>query len=274
MSAHARHWPLVVFTSFAIAGAGLVAASACAELVYGLPDASALAAGTVLLAAGLAVSLGHLGQKARAGLALRGAWRSALSNEVLFAGLALAAAALAAGLDLAGTHTQAATALAGALSAAFLVTVGLVYRIRGQRTWTGCSAVTPLSAGLAFGAIAVRSGAGGGALLGTLLLIGADALCFAGRWRDVAGIALTDAARANPWMMRRRPLLAARVALLDVAPALLLLVSPASLAVLAAAAGLVVDRFGFYALALQHTTEHEVAGVEARIDALGRAARD
>jgi len=275
MSDHAAHGPLVAFTTLATAGAGLVAASACFEVVHGLRSPHALAAGAPLLAAGLAVSLRHLGQKRRAGLAVRGAGRSALSNEALLAGLALAAAALAAGLDLRGAHTQAVTALAGAINAAFLVSVGLVYHIRGQRTWRGFSAATPLTGGLAFGAIAVQSTAGpGGVFVGTLLLVAADALLFSRRWRDVAGIAFTEATLANPWTIRRSQLLAARFFLLDVIPFLLLAASPALLATLVAAAGLVVDRFGFYALALQQTTEHEIADVESQIAATGRTARD
>jgi DMSO reductase anchor subunit len=271
MTAHTGHRPLVAFTSLAIAGAGLVAASAYAELVHGVVSGRLVAAGAVLLAAGLLVSLGHLGQRRRAALAARGAGRSALSNEALAAGLALAAAALAAGLDLGGAHARAVTAMAGAVNAAFLVSIGLVYRIRGQRTWRGCSAVTPLTGGLAFGAIAAQALTGTGGLFpGTLLLIAVDALLFTRRWRDVAGIAFTEATLANPWFVNRSQLLAARLLLVDVIPFVLLAVSPTPAAVVAAAAGLVVDRFGFYALVIQHTTEHDIAGVEAQIAAMDR----
>jgi len=275
MTDHDAHGPLVAFTSLTIAGAGLVAASAYFEVVHGLLSPHASAVGAVLLAAGLAVSLRHLGQKRRAGLAVRGAGRSALSNEALLAGLALAAAALAAGLDLSGAHAQAVTALAGAINAAFLVSVGLVYHIRGQRTWRGFSAATPLTGGLAFGAIAVQSTAGaGGVFAGTLLFVAIDALLFAQRWRDVAGTAFTEATLANPWTIRRSQLLAARFFLLDVIPFFLVAASPTPFAALVAAAGLIVDRFGFYVLAVQHTTEHEIADVEAQIAAIDRTARD
>jgi len=275
MTAHTGHWPLVAFTSLAIAGAGLVAASACFELLYGLLSGRVVAAGAVLLAAGLLVSLGHLGRKQRAGLAARGAGRSALSNEAFAAGLALAAAALAAGLDLAGAHVRAATAIAGVVNAAFLVSVGLVYRIRGQRTWRGCSAATPLTGGLAFGAIAVQTSAGtGDVFFSTLLFLAADALIFSRRWRDVAGIAFTEATLANPWSIHRSPLLGARFYLLDVIPYFLLAVLPMPLAVVSAAVGLLVDRFGFYVLAVQHTTEQEIGAVEARLAALDRTPPD
>ena len=67
------------------------------------------------------------------------------------------AAVVAAGLGLAGVASPIATAAAGVVNAAFLVSIGLVYRVRGQRTWRGCSAATPLTGGLAFGAIALQS---------------------------------------------------------------------------------------------------------------------
>ena len=275
MSGHSGHRPLVAFTCLAIAGAGLVAASAYFELVHGLAYRAAVAGGALLLAAGLAVSLGHLGQKHRAGLALRGAGRSALSNEALLAGLALAAAAVAAGLGLRGNPPPIATAAAGVTSAAFLASVGLVYRVRGQRTWEGFSAATPLTGGLAFGAIAVQSfAAPDGVYAAALLFIAVDALLFSQRWRDIVGIPLSEGMLSNPWQVRRSQLLAARVFLLDVIPFFLVAVSPRPLAILAAAAGLVVDRFGFYALALQHTTEHEVASVETEIAALDHPDRD
>jgi DMSO reductase anchor subunit len=275
MTDPAAHRPLVAFTSLAIAGAGLVAASAYFELVHHLLFPRTMAAGAALLAAGLAVSLGHLGQKRRAGLVARGAGRSALSNEALLAGLALATASLAAGLDLGGVHATAVSALAGAINAAFLVSVGLVYHLRGQRTWRGFSAATPLSGGLAFGAIAVQSLAlTSGVVLGTLIFIAIDALLFSRRWRELAGIVLTEAELANPWTTRRNELLAARFFLLDVIPFSLLAASPSPVAVLVAAAGLFIDRFSFYALAVQHTTEHEIARVEAQIAAIERTARD
>ena len=275
MSGHSGHRSLVVFTSLAIAGAGLVSASAYFELRDGLAGAPAMASGAGLLAAGLAVSLGHLGQKRRAGLAVRGAGRSALSNEALLAGLALGAAVVAAGLGLRGAPSPFATAAAGVLNAAFLVSIGLVYRVGGQRTWQGFSAATPLTGGLAFGAIALQTLAvPGGVFTATLLLIAIDALLFSQRWRDVVGIPHSDEMLANPWQVRRTPLLAARFFLLNVIPFFLLAMSPTPLAALVAAAGLLVDRFSYYALAVQHTTEHEVATVEMQIAALDPPSQD
>jgi hypothetical protein len=63
-------------------------------------------------------------------------------------------------------------------------------------------------------------------------------------------------------MSHRGQLLGARFVLLDVLPFVLLLAWPTPLAAAIAATGLLVDRVGFYALALQRTTEHELAEVE------------
>jgi DMSO reductase anchor subunit len=273
MTGHAGHRPLIAFTTLAIAGAGIVSASSYFELVHGLGSRSAIAVGAVLVAAGLAVSLGHLGQTRRACLAVRGAGRSALSNEALLAGCAVAVTVAAVGLS--GSYTRVLTALAGVVNAALLVSIGLVYSVRGQRTWEGFSAVTPLTGGLAFGAITVQTTAGGGDVyLGTLLVIAIDALLFSQRWRDIAGIAFTGQMLADPWHVRRTQLLAARFFLLDAIPFFLLAATPTALAIPVAGAGLLVDRFSFYALALQHTTEHEIAGVEAQMAAVDRAQQE
>ena len=45
MTARTGHWALVAFTSLAIAGAGVVAASARFELLYGLDSGRMVAAG-------------------------------------------------------------------------------------------------------------------------------------------------------------------------------------------------------------------------------------
>jgi len=273
MSARTGHGSLVTFTGLAIAGAGLVAASAYFGLIHGLPSAWTMVAGTGLMAAGLIISLGHLGQMRRAALAARGAGRSALSNEALLAALALGAAAMAAAVGLSGSDAPFAVAAAGAANAAFLVSIGLVYRLPGQLTWQGFSAVTPLTGGLAFGAITAQAAvASGDVYLATLLFIGIDALLFSQRWRETAGIAFTERMLADPWHARRTQLLAARFFLLGVVPFFLCVGALSPVALPVAATGLALDRFGFYALALQHTTEHEIEETEARITAAGRAA--
>jgi DMSO reductase anchor subunit len=263
MSRHSGHGPLVAFTSFAIAGAGLIVAAASLEVVHHHLSPPALVAGVLLHALGLAVSLGHLGQKRRAALAMWGVGRSALSNEVLLAPLALACGALAAGISLWGRPMPAVPVIAGVVNALFLLSIGLVYRVRGQRTWQGFSAYTPLTGGCAFGAIAIQALSVTGDILSmVLLLVVLDAAVFAQRWREVAAIRIPAASPAGSGMSHRGQLLGARFVLLDVLPFVLLLAWPTPLAAAIAATGLWVDRVGFYALALQRTTEHEVAEVE------------
>jgi DMSO reductase anchor subunit len=221
-------------------------------------------AGVLLQAAGLAISLAHLGQARRAALAMRGAGRSALSNEVILAPLALACGTLVAANGVWGRPMPALTVIAGVVNALFLLSIGLVYRVRGQRTWRGSSAFTPLTTGCAFGAIAIQSvsiGDGGG-LNVVVLFVLLDSALFVQRWRDVAAVRIPAASLSGFWMSHRHQLLGARFALLDVLPLALLLAWPTPLAAVVAAAGLLMDRAGFYALAFQHTTEHEVAAVE------------
>jgi DMSO reductase anchor subunit len=265
MSRHAGHGPLVAFTSLAIAGAGVIVASVCLDLMHLHLYSSALVAGVLLQAGGLAVSLAHLGQVRRAALAMRGAGRSALSNEVILAPLALACGALVAASAVRGRPMPALTVIAGVVNALFLLSIGLVYRVRGQRTWQGASAFAPLTAGCAFGAIAIQSafaGGDGGGLNMAVLFVLVDAAVFVQRWRDVAAVRIPAASLSESPMSHRNQLLGARFALLNVLPPALLLAWPSPLAAVVAAAGLLVDRAGFYALAFQHTTEHEVAAVE------------
>jgi DMSO reductase anchor subunit len=270
LSPGAGHVPLVAFTSLAVAGAGLVIAEACFELIVRRGWRPAAAAGAILLSAGLAISLAHLGRKRRAGLAARGTRRSPLSREAMAAAVALASTTVAATLGVAGRATAWAIGIAGVANVLFLLSVGFVYRVRGQRTWQGFSVVTPLTGGIAFGAIAVQSLLMAlGLFRVTLLLIAVDALVFSQRWRDVAAVELPDALATDRRWSHRDQWLGARLFLLDVAPFFLFVRWPtplaAALATALAAAGLVVDRAGFYALAIQHTTEHEVAAVESLI---------
>jgi DMSO reductase anchor subunit len=271
MTDTAGHRPLVVFTGLAIAGAGLVSASALVYAVQGVMAAGAMTAGAVLLASGLAVSFGHLGQRRRAALAARGVGRSALSNEAVLAGAAVGLAAIAAGLAWTGAPAGAVVIAAGVVNLLFLLSVGLVYRLKGQLTWQGISVLTPLTGGLAFGAIVLASLAGGpGDSRLALLIVSIDALVFSRRWRAVVAIPFSPAMLADPWQRSRSPVLAARLFLLDAVPFFVLAVAPTPVAAVTAALGVAADRIGFYALSLQQTTGREVASVEARIEELGR----
>jgi DMSO reductase anchor subunit len=269
MSRQAGHGPLVAFTGLAIAGAGLVVAAACLDFANHHPFPPAIIAGVLLQALGLAISLGHLGRKRRAALAARGAGRSALSNEVILSPAALACAALAAGLGLWGRPMPVVTVIAGVINGLFLVSIGLVYRLRGQDTWRGASVLTPLTGGCAFGAIAIQAlSVTDGVLNMVLLLVALDAAVFVQRWREIAAIRIPAASRADSGMSHRGQLLGARFFLLDAMPFFMVLAWPAPLVAGVAAAGLVVDRMAFYALALQRTTELEIAGVEEVLGSL------
>jgi hypothetical protein len=260
------HRSLVIFTSLAIAGAGAIGAGSAA--VY---DAAAgrlaTQAGLVMLVGGLAASTLHLGRRDRALLAVRGLPRSPISLEGALGGLtvALAAAALT---NVAGASITPWVRIAGAIAAlAFLGSVGLVYRIGGQLTWSGWSALTPVTAGLAFGAIFADSLPPSHHV--STLTIGAialDAFVFSRRWRQVLQAAVDHQGSLGPGFERRHEWLGGRFFLLDVVPCLLLFVWPTPLAALVAGAGLVADRAGFYALALQHRTEVEINRIERLMD--------
>ncbi len=266
--------PLVVFTCLAIAGGGCIAAPAIAELGVGVPARAPMLIGLGLLGAGVAASLLHLGQPRRAMLAARGAGRSPLSHEVALALAALALGAAAVAVAPGAPMTNWMRAGAVATSLAFLVSIGRVYRIRGQMTWTGAAAWTPLSAGLLFGSLislalvddtrlplAAEARLYAGALLCAML----DLALNLARWRWPVGwsAAMAKGLRASAlsrWLLWR-------IVLLDLLPLALLLVERPVIACAAAAAGLIVDRVGFYATALHYTTEVEITRVEQLLDA-------
>ena len=228
----------------------------------------AVAAGAVLLAAGLAVSARHLGQKRRGRLAAAAPGAARSATRRCSPGSRWPRRRWRRASDLGAGPCAAVTALAGVISAAFLVSIGLVYRIRGQRTWRGFSVATPLTGGLAFGAIAVQSIAPGPAacLAATPAVLSRSTRSCSpsagGTWRGIASHG-GDARRIRGWSAAvncSRHGSSCSTSCRSSCCA----VSPTPLAVLVAAAGLVVDRFGFYALAVQHTTEHEVADVARR----------
>lgn len=267
-----RHAPLVVFTSLAVSGAGLVAADAVLMATAHVPMyVPAIALGVALQAAGVAVSLLHLGKKARAPLAGRRIGPSALSNEILMAGLAVASSAALLVVATRGGATGPCRALAGITSAAFLLAIGLVYRLRGQLTWIGPAALTPLSAGCALGAVFIQAlSISGGVPRGVVFLMGADSALFLLRWQEAAAVdgGASSVSGGPPWR-RRHEWFAVRFFLLDVVPFALVFFWPTPLAIVSAAAGLVVDRVAFYGLAVQHTTEREIDRVEEAIRSAG-----
>jgi hypothetical protein len=160
--------------------------------------------------------------------------------------------------------------LASALCAGFLVAIGLVYRIPGQLTWTGPAAITPISAGCAFGAIVIQAlvPALDGVPRAVVALVGIDAVIFLLRWQEAAALDVSVVGRvAGRFWSRRHHWCVARVLLLNVLPLAILLAWPTPLVIAVAASGLVVDRVAFYGLAVQQTTEREVDRIDDEIRA-------
>jgi hypothetical protein len=254
--------PLVVFSSFAVAGAGALAVSSPG--LYA-PDAAQLTrwVGLLLLATGLAASLSHLGRRSRAGLAWRGLWGSPISNEGALGTVAIAVGLVSAS-GLMGPALEALPRLlTGVVALAFLIAVGLVYRLPGQLSWNGPSALTAITAGLAFGSVFVDSLPPVHQVSTvTLAFVGVDAFVFGQRWRQIARLALEYPVADRPGFDRRHELLAGRFLLLDVLPCISLFVWPTPLSAAMAGIGLVLDRVGFYALAYQRRTETEVEQVD------------
>jgi DMSO reductase anchor subunit len=263
---HAFHeWPLVVFTTLAIMGGGLLAAPLLAWAVAGTPApaAAVIPWGVLLLGAGLLVSLVHLGQPLRAPLASVGFGRSRLSAEIVLAAVALAAGIVTAALPYQSPALDLVTAIS---AAAFLISLGFVYGLRGQRTWRGAVVWTPLSAGLGFGAVAL-AGVWGSALtavgaVAAATLAADTTLCIVRR--AAIAYAGADAMPRHPAFFARRDLLLGiRLLLVDILPGLCLFGGLPKGAAGVLGLGILVDRLAFYGLASQHTTETEVARVES-----------
>jgi DMSO reductase anchor subunit len=264
-SASAFHeWPLVVFTTLAILGAGLLATPLVAWLAAGAPapTAGAVRWGVLLLGAGLAVSTAHLGRPFRAPLATLGVGRSRLSAEIVVASAALALGIVTALLP------DATPVLGFATSAAalgFLVTLGLVYALPGQETWRGAAVWMPLSGGLLLSLIALAATSEGirTALdAATAVLLACDIALLVLRYRSLARPMAPLAPRYPAFFRRRGLILASRLALVDILPAGCLLAGLPTVAAGLLGLGILLDRVAFYGFASQQTTEAEVGWVE------------
>jgi DMSO reductase anchor subunit len=259
-----HEWPLVVFTTLAIMGAGLLGMPLVAWLAAGttVPATRAVGLGVLLLGAGLAVSTAHLGRPFRAPLATIGIGRSRLSSEIVVAGVALLLGIVTALLPDPSPvlgFTTAAAALA------FLVALGLVYALPGQQTWRGAVVWMPLTEGLGFSLVTFSAiwseplVAIGAAAVG---ILAADAALLAVR-RISLTVPRTPLAPRYPSVFARRDLLVvSRLALVDILPAGCLLAGLPSIAAGLLVLGILVDRVAFYGFASQYTTEAEVHRVE------------
>jgi DMSO reductase anchor subunit len=267
-----HEWPLVLFGALAVAGGGTLAAQ---PLLITLGATTAVAArsqaawATALVGVGLLVSLNHVGRPRRLLMASRRFGASPLSTEVVLAGAAIVAGAAVAWIPAGLARTDVLAWPAGLVSASFLISLGSIYRIRGQVAWPRAAVIGPVLTGLAFGFVASAATTPSTlavALGPTLALLGADALVFGTRWIAVARIE-PWLSPAHPALFRRRHLLlAGRLVLVTLAPGVLLALATPTLADLAIGLGVLVDRLAFYGLAAQHTTEAEVALVERVIE--------
>lgn len=256
-------WPLALFTALAGVGAGLMLAPlASLAAGRGLTAAAPLAwRGLFLVAAGLGVSLAHLGRPLRALRAARNVGQSRLSAEIVLALVTLAAAAASVALP-----SSAVTAAITALSAAaFLVSLGLVYALPGQRAWRGPAVASPLSmalplAVLAFAALGAEPRGSWRASAAVLLAI--DLALFAWRARRLTSMP-SGYRPVHPEPFRHRGvLLGLRFSLVTLGPLLFAARGRPFPAMTALALGILVDRAGFYALAVRHTTEADLAAAE------------
>lgn len=259
-----HEWPLVLFTTLAIMGAGLLATPLVAWLAAGTPApaAAAIPWGALLLGTGLLVSLAHLGRPLRAPLVWRGIGRSRLSAEIAAGGTALVLGVTTAALPYVSPTLDVLTGLA---AVAFVVALGLVYNLPGQQTWRGPVVWMPLSAAAGFGAVSLM-GIWGEAVvaLGALAAaaLAADTVLLLAR-RLLLVWPREPLSPRYPALFARQPLLlAARFALVDILPGVSLFAGHPLAAAVLLALGIFVDRLAFYGLACQRTTEAEVQNVE------------
>jgi DMSO reductase anchor subunit len=259
-----HEWPLVLFTTLSIAGAGVLATPLLALVAAGTPApaAPAIPWGALLVGAGLLISLAHLGRPARALLAPSGLGRSRLSAEIGLAGFAVS-------LGIASAIQPYVSAVldvsAAVVAVAFLVALGLVYSLPAQQTWRGAVVWLPLSAGLGFGAVALA-----GMWDGSIVVVGAaaavalatDTVLLLLRRMSLVWPKAPLTPRHPGFFARRQAMLGLRFILVDILPGCLLLASLPRVAAGVLGAGILVDRLSFYGLAAQHTTEAEIASVE------------
>jgi|WetSurMetagenome_2_1015567.scaffolds.fasta_scaffold93254_1 DMSO reductase anchor subunit len=280
--------PLVIFTTLAILGAGLLTAPLAA--LFPTPISSHVASGTfgpttllgtLLLAAGLLISLAHLGRPLRAPLALARFGRSRLSTEIVAVSAVLAAALV---IMLVPGLPPGASLVPAVLALVFLVALGRVYDLPGQDVWRGAAAWTPLTMGVWVGAIAATAAGVCHPVLAWLAVLGDISVVAASAgtpWRAGTPEA-THGVAASIGMQRRagtpaathetatgrkaRPTRWLRLALADILPAVLLAVGLPIPALAVLAVGVLADRISFYTHASQHTTEAEIEQIEALME--------
>ncbi len=266
-----HEWPLVVFTTLGVTGAGLLATPLLSWVAAGTPAPATVSVrwGAALMALGLAVSLAHLGKPLRAALASTGLGRSRLSAEVVAAAVATLLGVIAAFFPFVSPVLDLGAAAAAIV---FLIALGLVYALPGQQTWRGAVVWTPLTTGLGFGAVGLAAFWGESlAAIGAVaaVVLAADTALLVVRRLALVWPRALLVPRYPALFARLQGLLLARFALVDILPGLCLLAGFKWTAVVVLGLGILVDRVGFYGLAAQRTTEAEVARVDGIIAAQG-----
>lgn len=264
-----HEWPLAAFSTLATTGAGLLTTPLAAAVMApaGTAATPVLLPGAALLAAGLAVSLAHLGQPARAPLALARVGRSRISTEIALAGATLIAAVAAIALP---DRAPLLALLPAVFATAFLLALGWVYSLAGQVAWRGAVVISPLTMGLGFGTLglaAARDGALSAVALAGAAILAADTVVFLLRRQKLARLGGGVTPSHPAWFARRGPLLSARFALVDVLPVCLAMAGFPKGAAGFLGLGILLDRLAFYLLSAQQTTEAEIASVEDAISA-------
>jgi len=261
--------PLVLFTSFAMLGAGSIGALPLVWIVDGgvwwPGDAVAMVA-ISLLGCGLLLSLTHLGRKGRLLLVIRGFPRSPLSLEVVLTSVTIAALSGVVIFDSRAASLLWSIAVSG--SWLLLVAIGLVYRLKGQVTWGGISIVAPLTTGLLWGLLLH-------AVFATIpveefhlivyLFIAIDSVVMMIRWNMIERRGSTGEARNQNAFRRRGTLLILRLTFVDLAGVIAYMLAGPVAALVTVTFGVFIDRYSFYALGVQLTTEAEVARIESMI---------
>jgi DMSO reductase anchor subunit len=262
--------PLVLFTALATISAGLLAGHFGAwALGYAAWSPSVPVGWTavLLLTAGMAASLLHLGRPAKMALSLNRTGRSRLSTEVLLALLVLAGSAGALCWPGNGTFGEALWAIAAPAAPALLFYIGHVYRLPGQLSWKGAAAISPLLLGFALGAC-IEAGRGGMHAPVLALALGAvvlDALGFGLRWFSFDWDAEVGVPAYPKTFERKKRLLILRLLDANLLPAGFLLAEMPLAAAAMLAVGIFAERYVFYALAVRRTPESEIARVERHI---------
>ncbi len=263
-----HEWPLVLFTALGIAGAGIFGARLLAEFAGLLPSGvdAAHEVATILLFAGLAASFAPLGRPMRAALALARAGRNTLSTEVVLSLAVLGFGVLLLVPDLPTSTREVAAHIAGGLSLGLLVMFGLVYFLPARRPWRGPLVAGPFVSGLAAGTIVLVVTDKHPSLwlfaIGFLLI---DFWLFARPWRRASRPA-RNLMPAHPLIFEHRgALMMLRFLLVSIVPVGFLVGRLPLGAAIGVGIGLLVDRFAFYGLVLEQTTEAEMARVERLI---------